>query len=187
MENRQRLLGFLAFRGLKTAVGFYPATTRNSLLCGIVVATADAALTYTLFAHFLVPDQGDAKTPLIATPFTCAGGNDQIVSLTATSDANAAQTVDVAVLGNVDGIQPLAAWFYNSGAGTATGETDAFDGTTAVTIDSTAAVAEYTFNLGAKGSQLIIADPAAGNNLWRCVIGAGGAFLHLVEFDPLNQ
>lgn len=173
-EEGHKITGFLAFRGRKSALGTFPMRRETALQVSVTVATADAALTYDVVAVFLVPDKGDQAVFLPAVPFQVEGGPDCIVAITATSGANAAQTVDVAALGNMDAIQPVAAHFYTS-AGTSTGETDHFDATTAVTIDSTAAVAEYTFNLGAKGSQLLIADPVSQNNQWRTVIGTAGA------------
>lgn len=167
-----RVLRFFAFRGRKSSHGVFPVVQTTRLLIGITVATADAALAYDLIASFLMPDLGDSDVPLPAIPFKALGGDDVTVDTDNASAANTAQTVDIDPL-NEAGLEVLSAWFYAS-AGTATGEMDFFDGTTAVTIDSTAAVAEYTFNMQAKGNPFIVRAVDAGN-VARFVIGAAGA------------
>jgi hypothetical protein len=102
--------------------------------------------------------------------------NDAICVVDATSGSNAAQTVDIQAAGNVDALELLSAWF-NTSAGTATGEIDLFDGTVVQNIDTTVAVANYIFNTTLKpGKAMIISDAVAGgvNNRFRAVIGTAG-------------
>lgn len=129
---------------------------------------------YSVFAHWLVKDPLDPDQILVpAIPFK-ASGEDPIVEVSSTSAANTAQTVDFRGETSDSQTEIIGAFFYTS-ASTATGEIDYFDGTTAVTIDSTAAVAEYTFNLGAKSPKELVASQGGSVNLRvRFVIGAAG-------------
>jgi len=74
----------------------------------------------------------------------------------------------------VDGIQILAAWFQTNTPSTATGNAGFWDGAIRTDYDSTAAVAGYVFNLGAK-QNFAIADNFGTGLIFRFVIGAPAA------------
>jgi hypothetical protein len=111
---------------------------------------------------------------LPTVPFKATGGFGfgTIVSFRNTSAANAAQTISLASLANgIDGVRIHAAEFETSG-GTATGE---FRFATGQIISSTAAVATFAFNVGAKGEQPTIGYAIASSTAaFEVAIGAAG-------------
>jgi hypothetical protein len=163
--------GFAGARGTKSAWGSVPIEPTTQQIQADVLAIE--AITYTAVAYFLIAPGG---TVITSVPLTPTGSGDVVVAVTTTSATNTAQALVIPGVAQQDmACELLAAWFYNSGAGTATGTLQFTDGTTPVTIDTTAAVASYVFNLSAKGSRQTAVQTGFGFiPQIRFAIGAGG-------------
>jgi hypothetical protein len=168
-SNPSQIWDYCFSRGTKSAWGLVPFDPSVQLIQVSVIAF-DASISYTAVASFLI---APAAVSLTGVSFQPIGGNEVVVSTTQTSASNSAQTVELEPMGNVDFIELLSAWFYTS-AGTATGTLVFTDDTGTATIDSTAAVGTYAFNLGAKGSRAVFPNQAQTANEISITIGTAG-------------
>lgn len=172
LANASNVVSFCFSRGTKSSFGCQVVDPAVQLL-NVGVTAVDATVTYTAVFYFLLTDIQGATVDNI--PFTTIGGNEVVVTVTFTSAATTAQTVDFTAIGSADVLEILSAFFY-APSGTATGNAGLYDGTTRVDYDSTAAVASYFFNTGAKGSRILFASQAQAVVLKaRFVIGAASA------------
>lgn len=168
--NVSAITSFAGILGTKSAWGCVPIDpTTQQVLASMF--SPDANISYTPIATWLMAPPGT----VVGAQQLKSVSDDVTVTIQKVSTANAAQTVDIQNQAQSEfGVELLNAWFYNSGAGTATGNAGFWDGTTRVDFDTTVAVASYVFNVGAKGARtLSLASPLFSTN-FRFVIGAGG-------------
>lgn len=177
---------FLALRATKVARGYAPivATVQGGsdqiqVSCGFVTAQSGSPAetgVVSITAEFLVLDaKDDPKTQFEPIPFKVDGAfPDQTFLLQQTSAATTAQQIDIKPLADIE-YEVLSAWMVTNSPSTATATLSFWDGTTAVQIDTTAAVASYAANVAAKGKPTIINNGGSVVPMIRWAAGAAAA------------
>lgn len=176
---------YMASYGTKTSRGYQPLTQvgeqRDQIIATVTFISAQAGSPAesgktSVWVEFLIREPNDpVGLQLPPTPFKCeSGDNSETMVITQTSAATTAQQIDLLPTQGIE-YTVVGGWMLTNTPSTATATLSWFDGTTAVTIDTTAAVASYAFNIGAKGSLPSIALLTGSTLGFRFAAGAAAA------------